>query len=242
MMPLSRPTKLILALFTTICLAGCSSSSGQVSSGSYAQNESAVSVGGNFNAGSSDDAAQTRSEGRVDGRKLKRNAWLTVEVDDEDDIPEALDKAKKTAQAVDGYVQSETSNSVVLMVPTERTDSILGELAKLGEVTNRDVRVSDVTSQYVDLQIRIENLEKTRQRLQQLLMQSVDVEDVLAVEKELSRVTIQLERLKGQMRTMNRDTTYASVSLTVEEEVTPGPVGWVFYGGYKAVKWLFVWD
>jgi predicted small secreted protein len=243
----NRLTTALLALFTTVALAsatltGCSNT-GKAGAGSPMQVEATAtsSAGGNLSRSSSDDGQRHGEVGYLDGRKLKRNAWLTVEVDDDEDITVALDKAKKSAQAADGYVQSETSKSVTLMVPTERADSFLDELARLGEVTDRNVRVSDVTSEYVDLQIRIDNLEQTRQRLKQLLMQSADVQDVLEVEKELSRVTGELERLKGQMRTMSRETTYASVQLTVEEEITPGPVGWVFYGSYKVVKWLFVW-
>jgi hypothetical protein len=235
---LTQSTALIV-LLTTLALAGCSNA-GKSADSTMQSRAVAQSSGGGF-AGS-DEASESGGEARIDGRKLKRNAWLTVEVDDEDDIPKTIEKARQLAQNANGYIQSASTHSVTMMVPTERAENFLDELAALGEVTDKHVSVVDVTSQYVDLEIRIDNLEKTRQRLQQLLAQSAKVQDVLEVEKELSRVTIELERLKGQMRTMKRETTYASIRLNVEEEVTPGPLGWVFYGGYKAVKWLFVWD
>lgn len=231
------PTALLTAILLTLALAGCSKSMGAApgQADAVATNAAGGDVAITGSTGSGE-------PGYLDGRKLERNAWMTVEVDDEDDIRPALEHAKKLARAADGYIQNESSESLTMMVPTNRADGFLDQLSKLGEVTNRQVSVVDVTSNYVDLQIRIDNLDKTRHRLQQLLTQSTKVEDVLAVEKELARVTTELERLKGKMRTMNRDTTYATISLSVEEEVTPGPVGWVFYGGYKAVKWLFVWD
>lgn len=157
MKPFAQPTAL-LVLITALALAGCSSA--DKSAASVTRTEAvAQSTGAGFD--------ETDGEAHVDDRKLKRNAWMTVEVDDEDDIPVTIDKARELARKV---------------------------------------------------------------------------QDVLEVEKELSRVTLELERLKGQMRTMKRETTYASFRLSVEEEVTPGPLGWVFYGSYKAVKWLFVWD
>ena len=41
---------------------------------------------------------------------------------------------------------------------------------------------------------------------------------------------------------MKNQLTFATIAISLEESVTPGPVGWVFYGVYTGVKWLFVWD
>lgn len=226
---LAKPTALLI-LLTTLAVTGCSSAGKSADSAVHTE-AAAQSAGASFDG-----------TGRLDGRKLKRNAWMSVEVDDDDDIPVAIDKARDMAQAANGYIQSATTRSITMMVPTERAESFLAGLSTLGKVTDKHISVVDVTSQYVDLEIRIDNLEKTRRRLQQLLAQSAKVQDVLEVERELSRVTLELEQLKGQMRTMKRETTYASIRLNIEEELTPGPLGWVFYGSYKAVKWLFVWD
>ncbi len=234
-------------LSLVLALAACSSTGAShapaSSGGGGMQTESvAYSFRGDSTSGSvgSDESAHPNAQ--VDARKLKRHAQMTIEVDDEDDIEPTIDKAREMAEASEGYVASESTNAITMMVPTGDTENFLDRLTTLGEVTDRSLRVDDVTSQYVDLEIRIENLERTRKRLQELLEQSVQVSEVLEVEKELSRVTMQLEQYKGQMRTMSRDTTYAHVQLRVEESVVPGPVGWIFYGGYKAVKWLFVWD
>ncbi len=32
------------------------------------------------------------------------------------------------------------------------------------------------------------------------------------------------------------------VQLTLETPTSPGPVGWVFYGLYRGIAWLFVWN
>ena len=44
------------------------------------------------------------------------------------------------------------------------------------------------------------------------------------------------------MRVLENQTTFAAIHLAVDENVTPGPLGWVFYGLFLGVKWLFVWD
>lgn len=183
------------------------------------------------------DAAQPKRE-----RKLVRNAWMTVEVSDEDDFAPTLKRAVKIAESLDGYVQAETQQSITMLVPTDRLAEAVVQVEKLGEVTRREISVQDVSASYLNLQIRIDNLRRMRVRLTELVQQATEVKDILEVERELSRVTLELESLEGQLRFMDKQTTYATLHLAVEESVSPGPIGWVFYGIGMGIKWLFVWD
>lgn len=175
-------------------------------------------------------------------RKLVRNARLTLEVRDEDDFKPTIEKLGKMAESMGGYVQVESSESTTLFVPTQRLDEAILQVEKLGEVTARNISVVDATANYVDMQIRIDNLQKMRARLTELVNQSTSVKEVLEVERELARVTSELERLEGQLRVLDRDTTYATLYISLDKRVRPGPLGWVFYGGYRVVRWLFIWD
>jgi hypothetical protein len=175
-------------------------------------------------------------------QKLVKNAWLTVRVRDEDDFAPAVDQCELIARRLEGYVTRKTSSTIAFKVPTARLDEALAAVSELGKVKEREVTTVDVTANYVDLKIRIDNLRKVRVRLQQLVEQGQNVKEILEVEKELARITTQLEGLEGQMRLLKNQTSYATVSVTFEERVLPGPIGWVFYGAFKAIKWLFVWD
>ncbi|MFN3197233.1 MAG: DUF4349 domain-containing protein [Bradymonadia bacterium] len=175
-------------------------------------------------------------------RKLIRDADLTLEVSDEDDIEPAVKQIAEMVEPLKGYVVSQTTKSVTIKVPSDRLDEALKMIQKVGEVTRRQVRTRDVTAQYADLMIRIDNLKTLQARLKELVAQGTNVAEILEVEKELSRVTGELERLEGQMRVLNNQTDFARITVRVEESVSPGPVGWIFYGLYRGVKWLFVWD
>ncbi|MGM0558745.1 MAG: DUF4349 domain-containing protein [Myxococcota bacterium] len=181
-------------------------------------------------------------DGRIDGRKLKRTAYLTIEVDDDDDVPSVIEATRALTGEYGGYVSSESSRSIEVMIPTEKLGEALSRVGETGEVGSKSISVQDVTAQYVDLEARIENLEEMRTRIQALLAKSGSMDDMLKAEKELNRVTTDLEQAKGQMRRMQRDTAYARLQVRVEKSVRPGPVGWVFFGVYKGVKWLFIWD
>ena len=99
----------------------------------------------------------------------------------------------------------------------------------------------DVTDDFYDLQVRLENARLEQSKLKELYAKAVSVDEMLKVEKELARVTTDLEVLEGRMRLMENQTSYATISVHVSKRVRPGPVGWVFFGLYKGVKWLLVW-
>ena len=175
-------------------------------------------------------------------RRLVRNAALAVEVDGDDRVGPALERARALTESLDGYVSWEGPGEMVLRIPDARLEPAMVQLAALGEVERREVRVQDVTAGYTDLEIRLANARALQTRLRDLLAQAQTVQDVLAVETELARVTAQVEGLEGQLRLLQNQVAFSTLRLTVSDGVTPGPLGWVVVGAYQAVKWLFVWD
>lgn len=176
-------------------------------------------------------------------RKLARSAWLVFEVDDDGDERQVfIDKAEQVAEGFGGYLASESADGFTMRVPAADLDEAIAALAKLGDITARGHRVDDVTREHRDLGIRIDNAKHLKARLLALLEKTQDVKEILAVEKELSRVTLELESLEAQMRNLSRTVALATVDVRFEDDVSPGPIGWIFYGVFKGVKWLFVWD
>jgi hypothetical protein len=172
-------------------------------------------------------------------RSIVRTASLELERKD----PEAGPKqAVSLAREHGGYAWRVTSESATVRVPAERLDAFLGAVPGLGKVARQSVTADDVTEAHQDLKVRLANLERVRERYLELLGQAVTVEDTLKVEKELERVTAEYESLKTRLESLEDRVALATVSLEFQRPVRPGPVGWVFYGLGKAVKWLFVWD
>jgi DNA repair exonuclease SbcCD ATPase subunit len=176
------------------------------------------------------------------GRVLIREADLTYEHDGLEDRKALAAKIGEAATAAGGYVSGEDEFSMTVRVPAPQLDDAIAQFEKLGKVTKKSLHVEEVTAQHTDLSIRIDNAKRLRERLQGLLAQANDVKSMLEVEKELARVTQELELLEAQLRGMENRVTLATVQMTFEQEVSPGPVGWVFVGVYRGVKWLFIWD
>ena len=175
-------------------------------------------------------------------RQLVRTASLTVTVGDDEDVAAALGAARTLAETLGGYVSQEGPGWALLRVPDARLDEALDRLGALGDAGDREVYTRDVTAATTDLAIRLDNARALQARLRDLLAEAEGVQDVLAVERELARVTTEVESLEGRLRLLQNQVAFSTVRLTVRESVRPGPLGWVVVGVYEAVKWLFVWD
>jgi hypothetical protein len=78
------------------------------------------------------------------------------------------------------------------------------------------VNVRDVTEQYADLEIRLKNAEAVRQRLEALLAKAGKVEDALAVERELERITQAIEQMKGRLRLLSELVAFSTITANFQ--------------------------
>ncbi|MEM1057470.1 MAG: DUF4349 domain-containing protein [Bacteroidota bacterium] len=187
-----------------------------------------------------DRAAATQIERPAD-RRLVRTAALGLEAD-ERAHSELRERAAEIVTSFDGYVSADGPREMTLRIPDVQLETVLDALGALAKETHREIRTADVTDQYTDLEIRLANARALRDRLATLLDRAETVQEVLEVERELARFTTEVERLEGQLRTLQDRVALSTVRLTLRERVTPGPVGYVFVGLYEGVKWLFVRD
>jgi hypothetical protein len=137
----------------------------------------------------------------------------------------ALDAVEAVAQARDGYLVRRTDASIVIRVPAAAFQDALSGVGKLGDELHRDVSAEDVTEAYHDLQMRLRNAEVVRQRLEALLAKAANVDDALAVERELSRVTEEIERFKGKLKLYGELVQFSTITVNFQargvEHVNP---------------------
>jgi len=139
-----------------------------------------------------------------------------------------------------GYVQQTGTTMCVIRVEAKHLKTAMDEIALLGKVTNKTSYGEDVTDQYADYAIRLENAEKARMRYLELLARAENVQAALLVEKELERLNETIELMKGQMNRIDHLSTYSTITVYLKEKKKPGVIGYIGIGVYKAVKWLFV--
>jgi len=146
----------------------------------------------------------------VEPRKVIYTARLQIIVAD---VESALAATDEIARKMGGYMQHISGHGITIRVPADKFDPALADVSKLGPVAQRDISAQDVTEQYTDLKIRLDNARATLKRLQAILEKTTSVKDVLAVEKELARVRTEIERMQGQMNLLNNRIAYATITV-----------------------------
>ena len=162
--------------------------------------------------------------------KIIYTANLTLESKDYDGARTALDTALADA---DGYMESSDEStytgssrtlSLTLRVPQENYESFLAAAAQAGNLVNKSEQAEDVTSQYMDLEARLENLTAQRTRLQELQASADNLSDLLEIESSLSDVQYQLESYQSQLDWYSDQVACCTVYVSLEEVQTYTPV------------------
>jgi hypothetical protein len=107
------------------------------------------------------------------------------------------------------------------MVPAANFDSVLDQLAKVGKLQNEHITGLEVGSQYVDLRARLANAEAQRNAMLTLLTQAKTISDIIQVQNQIGQITVQIEQLKGQIKYLDDNTSYSSVTVKLTESGAP---------------------
>ncbi len=126
-----------------------------------------------------------------------------------------LAMVERIAKEQGGYLSVRTDNKITVRIPRAKFEPTLAAIEKIGDVLHRDVTAEDVTDQYVDLEIRIKNARAMQTRLKQLLEKAA-VKEAIEIEKELARVTEELELMEGRLKLLKDKIAYSSITVVFE--------------------------
>jgi hypothetical protein len=157
-------------------------------------------------------------------RKVIVTQDLTLEVRN---LAAAFKAAIDLTRASNGYT-TETSRvrndngsylgRVVMRVPPGKMAGLLEKLRVLGTVTSENSTGEDITDEYVDLEARLKTLKASEARLLELLQRRTQkLADVLAVEKELTRVRGDIEAYEAKRRNWDVLTNLVTVCVELVE-------------------------
>ncbi len=159
-------------------------------------------------------------------RQVIRTAYVSMRVDS---VPASAADVRGIAGGFGGIVTDEsmtadgssaadvTNNyaTVTVQVPADSLEDFLTAIADLGTVDSRTVSAQDVTLQVVDLDARIDALTTSITRLEQLLARAETVEDLLAIETELSRRQADLDALQAQRTWLGDQVAMSTVTVSL---------------------------
>jgi hypothetical protein len=75
-----------------------------------------------------------------------------------------------------------------------------------------------VTEEFADTEARINNLKATEAQLLKLLERAEEMEDILVVQRELTGVREQIERLQGRLNVLERRSAFSTISVILRPQ------------------------
>jgi hypothetical protein len=137
-------------------------------------------------------------------------------------VTQAMDAVERIGRESGGYLAARGDDAVTIRVPRDRFDDAIARVEKLGDVVHRDIKAEDVTDQYVDLQGRLRNAQAARDQLLELLRRA-NVKEALDIEKELARITEEIESMQGKLKLLRDQIAFSTITVrfapVVEQDV-----------------------
>jgi len=162
-------------------------------------------------------------------RKIIRNATLTLEVEQP---TKAMQVIATIAESRGGFVVTSDSVrhvgtkgsksyevvTVEIRVPAAQFDAALAEIrgAAGNNVTAQKITGKDVTEEYIDLEARLRTQKALEAQLMEIMKRAQDVEDAVSVQRELTNVRTEIERVEGRRRFLENQSSLSTISVTLQ--------------------------
>lgn len=130
-------------------------------------------------------------------------------------VEPGLDAVERIGREVGGYLAQRSDVAITIRVPRARFDDALHRIEASGDVLHREVSAEDVTDQYVEIETRLRNARKMRDRLEELLARA-QVKEAIDIERELGRVTGEIESMEGKLKVLRDKIAYSTITVTFE--------------------------
>ena len=190
-------------------------------------NTSAASADLTAGDGSDQQPAQLAAQRRI----IIRTVNMSIVVDD---IQSTMDEIAKLADRSGGWVVStdrreKHTGRISIRIPAVDLESSIEALRGIAKDVESEISTSeDVTDEYYDLQSRLKNQLATEAALIRLLDRAENVEHALAVQRELTTVQENVERIQGRIKLLEETSAYSLVTVNlslapVDMTVDAGP-------------------
>lgn len=157
-------------------------------------------------------------------RKLIKRAELNLEVKNCEAVTKRILELVNSFSgliidsSIEKYPNDAKRGRAVLKILPRDFDRVISQLKELGKVDLVRITGEDVTEEYVDIGARLKNFYAVKERLLKILKDSArSVKDILEVERELSRLGEQIEKIEGRKKYLDRQVELATVTVNFYE-------------------------
>jgi len=191
--------------------------------------EEEMGTGEIFTLGSSTDNIELQTDKLIYTAEVNLNSY-----DFDGDWQCLMDKIRELG----GYVESSSISGtaftaeggsgrygwITARVPQEQYQGLTDYARGVGEETYFSSRVENVSTQYTEVQTRIASLQAQIKRLQELIAEARNMDDLITLEARLSEVTYELESYQGQKKSLDSQIDYSTINITMNEQRTASTI------------------
>jgi regulator of replication initiation timing len=149
------------------------------------------------------------------------------------DVDRATDDLSQWVEEADGYLLYKSSDRVIFRFPYTEVGSLRAFLENMAEtVVELSLEAQDLRESILGIQSGIHSREEILEQNLRYIDQT-DVEGTLAIEQEVMQLLTEIEQLKGKLRKLTVDRTYAlaQVNLRILGQSLPTDIpssfGWI---------------
>jgi hypothetical protein len=146
-----------------------------------------------------------------------------------------------------GYVAEESENNdsesgqkeitLQTRIPAKNFDVFLTNVSDNAEsIDSKNIRIKDVTTQFIDVTTQLANKKKLEERYLELLKKGSKISDLLEIENKLTEIRSEIESTQGQLNYLTKQVEYSSLNVTFYSKQTVQDNGQTF--GYKIKRAL----
>jgi hypothetical protein len=125
---------------------------------------------------------------------------------------------EQTATDTEGRVDR---SRLVIRVPSQFFDDVMNELGEVAELRSAKRTSEDVTTEVIDIGVRVRAQEKSIERIELLLGRAQSLRNIIAIESQLARRQADLDSLKAQQAWLADQTSLSTITVFLERTEKP---------------------
>ena len=157
-------------------------------------------------------------------RKLIKNGSMTLVVDN---LEQSRNKALALIEKHGGYCANEqysswehsSSYNLTVRVPCDNFDGFVAELeASNGKMESKSMYINDVTSEYIDLETRLDTKRSYLARYKELLKSAKSVQEIVSIEDKIRSLEEEIDSTVGQLKYLSNQVDYSTLHLNLRHD------------------------
>ncbi|MDD3679582.1 MAG: DUF4349 domain-containing protein [Candidatus Shapirobacteria bacterium] len=148
------------------------------------------------------------------------------------EVRETIEAIINKTESVGGFMVSRSLSQpeeapygyISLRIPQQQVEEVLEHFRALAiKVVSEQVNASDITDQYENISEKLITLEQTKKRLEEIMVEAREVNDILAVQREIINLQNQIDSLRGRQEYLEKTArlSLVTIHLSTDELALP---------------------